>query len=242
MPPEVAKALKKAGGATRCAARGEVPDASRTRSLRTDPGHAAGGAAGVLRHRRPALGRDRWVAAVTPAVAGQFVMVATAVGCLFTSFVNLRFLGALRRREFQLRAAAVLSRRRAVGRARRLAAAVDFPARLLDGGCRHRRAQPAAAVRRARAGRVGRGELRIPAVHAGHFESVPAPDPAGAGRTRPESDPAGSGARHSSADSLHGLCGIRRGVRIRLRGDARRPHGPDWARWTRPGRQRPGRF
>ena len=28
----------------------------------------------------PALGRDRWVAAVTPAVAGQFVMVATAVG------------------------------------------------------------------------------------------------------------------------------------------------------------------
>ncbi len=35
----------------------------------------------------PMLGRDRWIAAVTPAVAGQFVMVATAVGCLVASFV-----------------------------------------------------------------------------------------------------------------------------------------------------------
>ncbi len=35
----------------------------------------------------PALGRDRWVAAVTPAVAGQFVMIATSVACLISSFV-----------------------------------------------------------------------------------------------------------------------------------------------------------
>jgi len=35
----------------------------------------------------PALGRDRWTAAVTPAVAGQFVMLATSVGCLIASFV-----------------------------------------------------------------------------------------------------------------------------------------------------------
>ena len=28
----------------------------------------------------PVLGRERWMAAVIPAVAGQFVMVATAVG------------------------------------------------------------------------------------------------------------------------------------------------------------------
>jgi cytochrome c-type biogenesis protein CcmF len=39
----------------------------------------------------PALGRDRWVAAVTPAVAGQFVMICTALGCLIASFVNLDF-------------------------------------------------------------------------------------------------------------------------------------------------------
>ncbi len=39
----------------------------------------------------PALKRDRWVAAVTPAVAGQFVMVATAFGCLVTSFVQNDF-------------------------------------------------------------------------------------------------------------------------------------------------------
>jgi cytochrome c-type biogenesis protein CcmF len=39
----------------------------------------------------PALSRDRWVAAVTPAVAGQFVMVATSIGCLVASFVTLDF-------------------------------------------------------------------------------------------------------------------------------------------------------
>ena len=35
----------------------------------------------------PALKRDRWIAAVAPAVSGQFVMVATSMGCLVASFV-----------------------------------------------------------------------------------------------------------------------------------------------------------
>jgi cytochrome c-type biogenesis protein CcmF len=35
----------------------------------------------------PALKRDRWIAAVTPAVTGQCVMVATSMGCLVASFV-----------------------------------------------------------------------------------------------------------------------------------------------------------
>jgi cytochrome c-type biogenesis protein CcmF len=35
----------------------------------------------------PALKRDRWIAAVTPAVSGQCVMVATSMGCLVASFV-----------------------------------------------------------------------------------------------------------------------------------------------------------
>jgi cytochrome c-type biogenesis protein CcmF len=39
----------------------------------------------------PALGRDRWISAVTPAVAGQFVMVATAVACLIASFIGNDF-------------------------------------------------------------------------------------------------------------------------------------------------------
>ncbi len=39
----------------------------------------------------PALKRDRWSAATIPAVAGQFVMVATAMGCLVTSFINSDF-------------------------------------------------------------------------------------------------------------------------------------------------------
>ncbi|MBV8404289.1 MAG: heme lyase CcmF/NrfE family subunit [Gammaproteobacteria bacterium] len=39
----------------------------------------------------PALGRDRWSGAVSAAVAGQAVMVATAVGCLVSSFVSEDF-------------------------------------------------------------------------------------------------------------------------------------------------------
>ncbi|HEY1899795.1 MAG TPA: heme lyase CcmF/NrfE family subunit [Steroidobacteraceae bacterium] len=39
----------------------------------------------------PALGRDRWVAATTCAVAGQFVMVGTAVGVLVYAFINFDF-------------------------------------------------------------------------------------------------------------------------------------------------------
>ena len=35
----------------------------------------------------PALKRGRWIAAVTPAVTGQCVMVATSMGCLVASFV-----------------------------------------------------------------------------------------------------------------------------------------------------------
>ena len=39
----------------------------------------------------PILGRERWTSAVPFAVAGQFVMVATAVGCLVASFVGEDF-------------------------------------------------------------------------------------------------------------------------------------------------------
>ncbi len=39
----------------------------------------------------PALGRDRWLAAVVPATAGQAVMVVTAFACLVASFVRLDF-------------------------------------------------------------------------------------------------------------------------------------------------------
>ncbi len=39
----------------------------------------------------PALARDRWMSAVTATVAGQAVMVATAVACLMVSFVSEDF-------------------------------------------------------------------------------------------------------------------------------------------------------
>jgi cytochrome c-type biogenesis protein CcmF len=39
----------------------------------------------------PQLARDRWTAAVVPAVAGQFVMIVTAMGCLAAAFVTFDF-------------------------------------------------------------------------------------------------------------------------------------------------------
>ena len=39
----------------------------------------------------PALNRERWMAAVRPAVVMQWLMVTTALGCLIDSFVNLDF-------------------------------------------------------------------------------------------------------------------------------------------------------
>ncbi|HEY5101666.1 MAG TPA: heme lyase CcmF/NrfE family subunit, partial [Steroidobacteraceae bacterium] len=39
----------------------------------------------------PQLRRDRWLNAVVPAVAGQFVMVATAIACLISAFVTHDF-------------------------------------------------------------------------------------------------------------------------------------------------------
>jgi cytochrome c-type biogenesis protein CcmF len=39
----------------------------------------------------PMFARDRWVAAVTPAVAGQFVMIGTSVACLIYSFISNDF-------------------------------------------------------------------------------------------------------------------------------------------------------
>jgi cytochrome c-type biogenesis protein CcmF len=39
----------------------------------------------------PITGRDRWTAAVTPAVAGQFVMLGTAMACLIYSFISNDF-------------------------------------------------------------------------------------------------------------------------------------------------------
>jgi cytochrome c-type biogenesis protein CcmF len=39
----------------------------------------------------PGLGRDRWIAAVTPAVAGQFVMIGTSMACLIYSFISNDF-------------------------------------------------------------------------------------------------------------------------------------------------------
>jgi cytochrome c-type biogenesis protein CcmF len=39
----------------------------------------------------PITGRDRWTTAVTPAVAGQFVMIGTSVACLIYSFISNDF-------------------------------------------------------------------------------------------------------------------------------------------------------
>ena len=76
------------------------------------------GFAGLLRDRRRRIcGVIAGSPAVAPAVAGQFVMIATAVALPHHSVRDSRFLRALRRREFQLRAATFLPRHGALGRA-----------------------------------------------------------------------------------------------------------------------------
>ncbi len=68
---------------------------------------------------------------------------------------HLRFLGGVRREQFELGAAHVLSRGGAVGRARRLAAALGLAARGLDTGRGRRQPQSTGDVRQPRAGRAG---------------------------------------------------------------------------------------
>ena len=105
----------------------------RTRALRPDPGAAAG-----RRRRRSSAwpvrrcGRERWLAAAPSAACGQFVFVALAVGVLVHAFVSDDFSVRYVARELQLGAAAVLSGHGAVGRARRLDAAVDPGAGAVD--------------------------------------------------------------------------------------------------------------
>ena len=81
-----------------------APPASRsrhgtgTRNFRADPGLRAQPGAGVFRHCVGAWrGKPVWMAVARPAVTGQFVFVAMAFGCLVYSFVEQRFLGAVRR-------------------------------------------------------------------------------------------------------------------------------------------------
>ena len=113
-----------------------------------------------------------------------------------------------------------------MGRARRLAVAVGLDSRGLDARGGHRQPQPAGEFREPRHGCARLRELRIPAVHRRHVESLRAHPPGACRRPRSESRAAGSGARHSSAASLYGLRRLRRGLRVRVRRHARRQARP----------------
>ena len=71
--------------------------------------------AGVLPIAGAASGRSRLMALARPAARAQFVLVAIAFGCLACVVRQQRFLGAERRRQFELGTAAALSLRRDVG-------------------------------------------------------------------------------------------------------------------------------
>ena len=111
-------------------------------------------------------GDQRWMAVVRPAVAGQFVLVSSAVGVLDPRLREFRLLGAVRRQQFQFRAAHVLPRGRTVGRARRVAAAVGLDPRGVDAGGGDVQPQPAGDFRSRVMGVLGFVSLRLPAVHA----------------------------------------------------------------------------
>ena len=123
----------------------------------------------------PALERERWMAAVTPAVAGQFVMVAAAVGCLVAAFVgndfSVRYVA-----ENSNSALPLFYRVTALWGAHEgslllwILLLACWTVAVAIGTAR-----PAAALRRARARGARPHQLRLPAVHAGHLQSVPAP-------------------------------------------------------------------
>ena len=181
----------------------------------------------------------RWQAAsCDPAVAGQFVLDQhrdRRAGATPSSRFDFSVLYVAE--QFQLRAADVLSRRGAVGRARRLAAAVGVDARAVDAGGG---ASPAAicraTLREPRAGRARRRELRFPAVHCCHFESVRAARSRARGRTRPESRCCRiRRSRSIRRCSTRATSASRVSVCVRLRRDAR---GQDSTRRGRAGRGR----
>ena len=161
------------------------------------------------------------MAVVRPAVAGQFVLVSTAIGVLVHAFVTFDF-SVLYVASNSNSALPTFYRVAALWGAHEGSLLLwAWILAAVDAGGRDVQPQPAGEFRQPRHGRARLRELRLPAVHARHLESVRAP-PAGAGR-RPRSEPgaAGSGARHPSAAPLHGLRRLRRGVCLRLRRDAR---------------------
>src|SRR3984893_742156 len=175
----------------------------------------------------PMLGRDRWIAAVTPAVAGQFVMIATAVGCLVASFVANDF-SVLYIAENSNSALPMFYRVTAMWGAHEgslllwILLLAAWTVAVTIGAAR---LPPRFAARVLGVlGIISFGFLLFTLATSNPFLRL---DPAAPGGHDPESDPAGSGVGDPPADSLYRLCGLCRGVRVRVRGDARRPAGPD---------------
>ncbi len=161
--PRVDKALKKgrvaaarpSPASTALKPRSHFPHDSRNRSVRDDPRAAAGGSAGLLRARGSMARRsERWMQAVYPAVAGQFVLLALAFGCLVWSFVNNDFSVQLVAAHSNTALPVYYRVAAAPGQPRGQPAVLGVRAVGVDaggGGVLH---QPAAALRRARAGRA----------------------------------------------------------------------------------------
>ncbi len=177
MPPEVAESLHSRR-------RRGYPNDPGTRPFRADPRAAPVDRAGRVRtRRRGARAMRAWLAAARSAVVGQFVFVALAFGALTWAFVQRDFSVLYVATNSHSRAAALLPRRRRLGRARGLLAAVVAVPRGLD-ACRGG-GEPLAggAVSRPRARRARAHQHRLPAVHAGDLESVRAAGAGGARRT-----------------------------------------------------------
>ena len=169
-----------------------------------------------------ARGDRVWMSVARPAARGQAFFVTFAWLCLAYSFVNNDFsvLNVATNSNSQLPAA--VQDRGQLGLARRLDAAVDADARVVDVRGSDLLEAPAGRNGRARDRCAGPDFGRLPAVHADDVGSLRPAVPAGA--RRPRSEPAAAGPGHgcSSADALHG---IRRHVgrlRIRDRSLARR--------------------
>ena len=174
----------------------------------------------------PMLGRERWVGAVTPALAGQSVMVVTAVVCLANAFIandfSVVYVAQNSNSALPLfyRVAALwgahegslllwillLSLWSVAVAIRSTSLPPDFAARVLGV-----------------LGLVSFGFLLFTLATSNPFLRLDPPAPDGRDLNP---HPAGPGTRGASADSLHRLRGLCGGVRLCLRGHARRTPRP----------------
>ena len=175
----------------------------------------------------PVVGAQRgiasWVAVARPAAWGQLLFMLTAYGCLTYAFLTHDFSVAYVAHNSNVDLP-LIYRVSGVWGAHEgslLLWALTLSAWTAAVGAVQ--PQRPGGDGRARPRRHGAGEHRLPAVHAPDLQPLRPPHPVARAGPRPQPAAAGPGPRDPPADALHGLRRLCGALRLRDRGDARRP-------------------